>query len=1054
MELGIPTIPEPVPPPEQEQSEEERKIVARVQKHIDFKAQNSSRQALQRQWYENLLFRCIAEGTEIPLLDGTRRTIEALVDGPPCWVYGFDIDSLRIVPSRMETVWQTGEKQCVEVALDTGEVFTCTADHRILTWFGYVMAGELALGTPLVPFREQFYKARGSASDTYAQIFQPFDARWEQAHRMIAQAMYGDIPKGFVVHHKNEIKKDNRPENLEPMSMREHSLLTLNQHKDKIITAVRKYKRSAEGRAEQSARCKRQWAENRERMMEANRSFRARPGYRERLREGAAAFWSDPEKRAKRIAQMREHWETRGAEVNCRVVSVTPVGMRKVYDATVPFTSNFAIGAGVFVHNCGQQWLGYSRAGKEFVQLKTPQWFPKVTQNHIKKRCQQLEANLLKRKPAARVRPATNEASDIDAAKDAEYLLAHIDDAVNESALRQRAANAAPIMGTVISYEWFNPNWGPETEVPEETLQPVPVVEDQAQCPQCGFVADPELVGAPCPQCAGTGDPMMDPGMVPTMAAARIPATGPGGGQRYDLQPQPVMHPETGEPVVHRVRPGRIESEIILPFFFFADDNADTLEKSPWCGHVSWASLEWIKQRFPDRGPFVKEEGGYAVTDFYRQAMLSMVGQSEAQAGFGESAATSNTLKGGALVINYQELPTPELPQGLHVVMANGVVLHADKLPVQDPQAEPEYSYTLFQFDLVPGRLWGDEPVSHAIPSQRRINGILSQLVLNRKTMANPVILAPSGSGLEKPGAYQWRPGAVIPYNWTGLGLAPQVQQGTALPEQVLAELRMALEFMNECFSTEEVQGGEAPSGVKSGIGLAQLTENAETVHAPRTQRWEDFIAARGRKRLLLARANYTEQRLVKIRGIGSAWTIKQLVGADIGGNTDVVVEAGSALPRSRQAQLQLAIDILEMFPELRQDPIVRQAMMEEAGLTFILPPDAADIQLARRENAMMDQGEPVAVTPHENKIEHLKIHLEDVRGPRFADLPPEVQQVKLDHIKQTKLALMQELALEAQGGAMEPGAKNGAPVDGARASAENAPPEQPAAAGGGGVEE
>jgi hypothetical protein len=47
-----------------------------------------------------------------------------------------------------------------------------------------------------------------------------------RVHRLVAIAEYGfDAVSGNVVHHKNQIPWDNRPENLEPMSRGEHSEL-------------------------------------------------------------------------------------------------------------------------------------------------------------------------------------------------------------------------------------------------------------------------------------------------------------------------------------------------------------------------------------------------------------------------------------------------------------------------------------------------------------------------------------------------------------------------------------------------------------------------------------------------------------------------------------------------------------------------------------------------------------------------------------------------------------------------------------------------------------
>lgn len=44
-------------------------------------------------------------------------------------------------------------------------------------------------------------------------------------HRLIYEEHYGEIPKGYFVHHKNENKLDNRIENLELVSHAEHTAL-------------------------------------------------------------------------------------------------------------------------------------------------------------------------------------------------------------------------------------------------------------------------------------------------------------------------------------------------------------------------------------------------------------------------------------------------------------------------------------------------------------------------------------------------------------------------------------------------------------------------------------------------------------------------------------------------------------------------------------------------------------------------------------------------------------------------------------------------------------
>lgn len=53
------------------------------------------------------------------------------------------------------------------------------------------------------------------------------DGRREYWHRYVYRQEHGPIPEGFIVHHKNEIKRDNGPGNLATLPRNEH---TPNEH--------------------------------------------------------------------------------------------------------------------------------------------------------------------------------------------------------------------------------------------------------------------------------------------------------------------------------------------------------------------------------------------------------------------------------------------------------------------------------------------------------------------------------------------------------------------------------------------------------------------------------------------------------------------------------------------------------------------------------------------------------------------------------------------------------------------------------------------------------
>ena len=56
-------------------------------------------------------------------------------------------------------------------------------------------------------------------------------------HILVWKTFVGPIPKGYVVHHKNHNRKDNRLENLELMSDYEHRKMHINERREEIQSA-------------------------------------------------------------------------------------------------------------------------------------------------------------------------------------------------------------------------------------------------------------------------------------------------------------------------------------------------------------------------------------------------------------------------------------------------------------------------------------------------------------------------------------------------------------------------------------------------------------------------------------------------------------------------------------------------------------------------------------------------------------------------------------------------------------------------------------------------
>jgi uracil-DNA glycosylase family 4 len=164
---------------------------------------------------------CIARGTLVEAL----RDVQAQPRGVPIedvrpgdFVYGYD-EAGSLVLRRVQAAWSNGVQEVVRLRWQgSGHQhegwLDLTVDHRVrLTSGAWVSAGSLRPGDRL------FALSRGVRSGGYARLW-PTGEPIEREHRFVFEQVYGWLPEN--VHHRNENKLDNRPENLVGMSKKAH----------------------------------------------------------------------------------------------------------------------------------------------------------------------------------------------------------------------------------------------------------------------------------------------------------------------------------------------------------------------------------------------------------------------------------------------------------------------------------------------------------------------------------------------------------------------------------------------------------------------------------------------------------------------------------------------------------------------------------------------------------------------------------------------------------------------------------------------------------------
>lgn len=324
---------------------------------------------------------CFPGDTLVPLLDGNSYPIRELAESEREIVVYSCTASGKIVASKATARCTRRDAALVKVALDNDQEIRCTPDHEFMLRDGsFRAASDLQNGDSLMPLYRETDK------DGYVRVQQPHSGRLQKAHWIVARSgLMGAVPRfehqRTVIHHKNFDEQDNRPENLEFMGDGDHSayhrnLVERNEHWQSPEFEERR-KRALSDKA-QTIEGHRYYAERGTRnivkyMQEQPDHFKqAVAGNGERGKKHLVAYNQSEhgKQKSREIANRFHKCETCGQEFrggfgignhrrfthgyNHKVTAVVPLENREdVYCLTVPEHHNFALEAGVFVHNCG-----------------------------------------------------------------------------------------------------------------------------------------------------------------------------------------------------------------------------------------------------------------------------------------------------------------------------------------------------------------------------------------------------------------------------------------------------------------------------------------------------------------------------------------------------------------------------------------------------------------------------------------------------------------------------------------------------------------------------
>lgn len=395
--------------------------------------------------------------------------------------------------------------------------------------------------------------------------------------------------------------------------------------------------------------------------------------------------------------------------------------------------------------------------------------------------------------------------------------------------------------------------------------------------------------------------------------------------------------------------------EVLVPTAQFTNVE---LHDMPWMIEVSFMPLETIANTW-DKGHMVRAES-------FPTAQADLAGV------LGNLAGHTRTAFEGSFVKRMSLKPCRDYPSGLYVVAANGVILEGDEYPFMHFHLEH------FKDIDIPGMFWGSCKLEQAIGLQKTWNRIVSSVDEFNRICAKGKLLVPKGANLDADPDDTH--GETLHYTPV-LGHKPEWMSPPQMSATAQLGLQITSKSLQDIFSQHEVTQGTNRSDIRSGLMVGLLREQDAHGAIPTHAVFEESLEAVMSRVLKRVQAGYSTQRMLKIRGDDGDYEVLPFKGADLRGNTDVMVKRDSSLPDSRTAR---HAQVFERFQAGLYgdpaDPKVRlrvAQMLDDAVVQDIYNDMKLDQKYARWENAALLQGggTHVLVNAYDNHAIHMEEH-------------------------------------------------------------------------------
>lgn len=441
---------------------------------------------------------------------------------------------------------------------------------------------------------------------------------------------------------------------------------------------------------------------------------------------------------------------------------------------------------------------------------------------------------------------------------------------------------------------------------------------------------------------------------------------------------------------------GDVRCDVISPFEVFPDPMAKTDDDilESWLIMAKVRKLDYFKAHYPEKGHLVKEEGAWLLSAQYEQRINSLNSRGPSSSGLQES------MKNSAIEMIKYEARSDAYPMGRMIACANGILLDDKELPVG------EIPFRKFDDTIIAGKFYSETPVTHARPIQDQYNETVRRRAEWVRKLLAGKYKAARGSGLAAE-AMNDESGEIAYFDPVpGSPNGPEAIQVPMMPEWAYTEENNLNLMLNEIFGLSDVSKGILPSASIPAIGMQLLTEQDDTRIGVITEQHEHAWAGVGSLILKYIEKCYVMPRKLKLAGPEMSYTVKEVIGTQIKGNTDVRVIRGSTVPGSKTLARQDIVNTysLGLLGDQKDPAVIMKVldMLEFGDSTGIWEDVSLDNAQIQRGIEKIEAGQIVIVEEFDNHTAWL-LKLNRIRkSDKWDSYTPQIQALFMATMEQS----------------------------------------------------